>query len=69
MIDVPEEYIGAVTQKIGPRRGTMTKLVNHGTGRVRPEYRIPSRGLTGSRTSLLTRRRRVSRVPATRRLS
>jgi GTP-binding protein len=54
VIDVPEEYIGAVTQKIGPRRGTMTKLVNHGTGRVRLEYRIPSRGLIGYRTEFLT---------------
>jgi GTP-binding protein len=54
VIDVPEEYIGAVTQKIGPRKGTMTKLVNHGTGRVRLEYRIPSRGLIGYRTEFLT---------------
>jgi GTP-binding protein len=54
VVDVPEDYIGAVTQKIGPRRGTMTKLVNHGTGRVRLEYRIPSRGLIGYRTEFLT---------------
>ena len=32
VIDIPEEFIGAVTQKIGPRKGTMTKMVNHGTG-------------------------------------
>jgi GTP-binding protein len=54
VIDVPEEYIGAVTQKVGPRRGTMVKMVNHGTGRVRLEYRIPSRGLIGYRTEFLT---------------
>jgi len=54
VIDVPEEFIGAVTQKIGPRRGVMTKMVNHGTGRVRLEYRLPSRGLIGYRTEFLT---------------
>jgi GTP-binding protein len=54
VIDIPEEYIGALTQKIGPRRGTMTKMVNHGTGRVRLEYRIPARGLIGYRTEFLT---------------
>jgi len=54
VIDIPEEHIGAVTQKIGPRRGVMTKMVNHGTGRVRLEYRIPSRGLIGYRTEFLT---------------
>jgi GTP-binding protein len=54
VIDIPEEHIGAVTQKIGPRRGTMVKMVNHGTGRVRLEYRIPARGLIGYRTEFLT---------------
>jgi GTP-binding protein len=54
VIDIPEEYIGAVTQKIGPRRGTMVKMVNHGTGRVRLEYRIPARGLIGYRSEFLT---------------
>ncbi len=54
VIDVPEEFIGAVTQKVGPRRGTMVKMVNHGTGRVRLEYRIPARGLIGYRTEFLT---------------
>ena len=54
VIDVPEEFIGAVTQKIGPRKGLMTKMVNHGTGRVRLEYRLPSRGLIGYRTEFLT---------------
>jgi GTP-binding protein len=54
VIDIPEEYIGAVTQKIGPRKGVMTKMVNHGTGRVRLEYRIPARGLIGYRSEFLT---------------
>jgi GTP-binding protein len=54
VVDVPEEFIGAITQKIGPRKGIMTKMVNHGTGRVRLEYRLPSRGLIGYRTEFLT---------------
>src|SRR5438093_87949 len=54
VIDIPEEYIGAVTQKVGPRRGAMVKMVNHGTGRVRREYRMPARGLIGYRTEFLT---------------
>jgi len=54
VVDIPEEHIGAVTQKVGPRRGTMVKMVNHGTGRVRLEYRIPARGLIGYRTEFLT---------------
>jgi GTP-binding protein len=54
VIDIPEEYIGAVTQKLGPRRAIMVKLVNHGTGRVRLEYRIPARGLIGYRSEFLT---------------
>jgi GTP-binding protein len=54
VIDIPEEFIGAVTQKVAPRKGFMTKMVNHGTGRVRLEYRIPSRGLIGYRTEFLT---------------
>src|SRR2546422_5632758 len=54
VIDIPEEYIGAVTQKVGPRRGAMVKLVNHGTGRGRLEYRMPARGLIGYRSEFLT---------------
>jgi GTP-binding protein len=54
VVDVPEEFIGAVTQKLGPRKGQMTKMVNHGTGRVRLEYRLPSRGLIGYRSEFLT---------------
>ena len=54
VIDIPEEFIGSVTQKVGPRHAIMIKLVNHGTGRVRLEYRIPARGLIGYRTEFLT---------------
>jgi GTP-binding protein len=54
VIDCPEEYIGAVTQKAGARKGRMMKLVNHGTGRVRMEFSIPSRGLIGFRSEFLT---------------
>jgi GTP-binding protein len=54
VIDCPEEYIGVVTQKVGTRRGRMMKMTNHGTGRVRLEYRLPSRGLIGFRTEFLT---------------
>ncbi|HWM89618.1 MAG TPA: translational GTPase TypA [Thermoanaerobaculia bacterium] len=54
VVDCPEDYIGVVTQKIGIRRGRMMKMVNHGSGRVRMEFRMPSRGLIGFRTEFLT---------------
>jgi len=54
VVDIPEEFIGAVTQKLGPRKAQMAKMVNHGTGRVRLEYRLPSRGLIGYRSEFLT---------------
>src|SRR5437870_1811985 len=54
VIDCPEEYVGVITQKLGPRKGRMTKMVNHGTGRVRLEFRIPSRGLIGFRNQFMT---------------
>ena len=54
VIDCPEDFVGIVTQKIGTRRGRMLNMVNHGTGRVRLEYRIPSRGLIGFRSQFLT---------------
>ncbi len=54
IVDCPEEFIGVVTQKVGSRKGRMTRMVNHGTGRVRMEYRVPSRGLIGLRTEFLT---------------
>ncbi len=54
VIDCPEEFVGVVTQKIGTRKGRMVNMVNHGTGRVRLEFRIPSRGLIGFRNQFLT---------------
>jgi GTP-binding protein len=54
VVDCPEEHIGVVTQKVGVRRGQMVKMTNHGTGRVRLEYRIPARGLIGYRSEFLT---------------
>ena len=54
VVDVPEEHVGAVTQKIGTRRGRMTRMVNHGSGQVRMEFRVPSRGLIGYRSEFLT---------------
>jgi GTP-binding protein len=54
MIDVAEDYMGAVVQKLGTRRGVMTKMVNHGSGRVRLDFEIPSRGLIGYRTEFMT---------------
>jgi GTP-binding protein len=54
VIDCPEDYVGVVTQKIASRKGSMANMVNHGTGRVRLEYRIPSRGLIGFRSQFLT---------------
>ena len=54
LVDAPEEHIGVVTQKLGVRRGKMMKMVNHGTGRVRMEFEIPSRGLIGFRSAFLS---------------
>jgi GTP-binding protein len=54
VIDVPEEYTGVVTQQIGIRKGRMQKMSNNGHGRVRLEFRIPSRGLIGFRSQFLT---------------
>ena len=54
VIDVAEEFQGAVIAGVGQRRGTMTKMVNHGSGRVRLEFRIPARGLIGFRSQFLT---------------
>src|SRR5690606_18329220 len=56
-VDVPEEYVGAVTTRLGVRPGQMTNMHNLGSGRVRVEYRIPSRGLIGFRSEFLTETR------------
>ncbi|OGU56985.1 MAG: GTP-binding protein TypA [Ignavibacteria bacterium GWF2_33_9] len=53
-IDVPEEFVGVVTEKLSSRKGIMTHLMNHGGGRVNIEFRIPSRGLIGFRSQFLT---------------
>src|SRR6266704_545391 len=54
VIDVPENFIGIIMETIGSRRGEMIKMSNHGSGRVRMDFKIPSRGLIGLRSKLLT---------------
>jgi GTP-binding protein len=54
VIDVPDEFIGVVTEALGRRKGQMTKMINNGTGRVRLEFEVPSRGLIGFRGEFLT---------------
>jgi GTP-binding protein TypA/BipA len=56
-IDVPEDFVGVVTQLLGLRRGRLEQMVNHGTGWVRMEYLVPARGLIGFRTEFLTETR------------
>jgi GTP-binding protein len=56
-IDVPEEYVGVVTQLLALRKGRLEQMVNHGTGWVRMEYLVPARGLIGFRTEFLTETR------------
>jgi GTP-binding protein len=56
-IDVPEDYLGVVTQLLALRKGRLAAMVNHGTGWVRLDYRVPARGLIGFRTEFLTETR------------
>jgi len=56
-IDIPEEYIGVVTQLLALRKGRLSQMVNHGTGWARMEYLVPARGLIGFRTEFLTETR------------
>jgi GTP-binding protein len=56
-VDVPEDYVGVLTQLLALRRGRMEQMVNHGTGWVRMEYLVPARGLIGFRTEFLTETR------------
>ncbi|GAB3619136.1 MULTISPECIES: translational GTPase TypA [Glutamicibacter] len=56
-IDVPEEYLGAITQLMASRKGRMTNMSNHGTGWVRMEFIVPARGLIGFRTRFMTETR------------
>jgi GTP-binding protein len=54
VIDCPESFIGVVIEKLGQRKGKMEKMINHGSGRVRLEFHVPSRGLIGLRSEMLT---------------
>jgi GTP-binding protein len=54
VIDCPESFLGVVIEKLGSRKGKMVKMINHGSGRVRLEFHIPSRGLIGLRSEILT---------------
>ena len=56
-VDIPEEYLGVVTQLMALRKGRMEQMVNHGTGWIRMDYKVPSRGLIGFRTEFLTETR------------
>ena len=53
-VDCPENFVGVVIEKMGMRKGKMEKMVNHGSGRVRVEFLVPSRGLIGLRNEMLT---------------
>ena len=57
VIDVADDYQGVVIAQVGQRKGTMTKMVSHGSGRTRLEFRIPARGLIGFRSQFLTETR------------
>ncbi|HLJ29483.1 MAG TPA: translational GTPase TypA [Candidatus Angelobacter sp.] len=54
MVDIPESFVGVVIEKLGSRKGQIIKMHNHGSGRVRMEFSIPSRGMIGLRSELLT---------------
>ncbi len=54
LIDIPEEFVGVVTEKLGSRKGKMINVINHGSGRVRLEFLVPSRGLIGYRSEFKT---------------
>jgi len=54
IVDIPENFVGVTIEKLGSRKGQMTKMHNHGSGRVRIEFSIPSRGMIGLRSELLT---------------
>ncbi len=56
-IDVPDDYLGVVTQLMALRKGTLVEMVNHGSGWVRMDYRVPARGLVGFRTEFMTETR------------
>ena len=62
-IDVPEEYLGVITQLLALRKGRMENMVNHGTGWIRMEHLVPARGLIGFRTEFLTETRGTGPAP------
>ena len=62
-IDVPDDYLGVVTQLMALRKGTLIEMVNHGTGWVRMDYRVPARGLVGFRTEFMTETARHRHAP------
>lgn len=53
-LDIPEEFVGVMSEKLSARKGRMVNIINHGSGRVNLEFRIPSRGLIGFRTTFMT---------------
>lgn len=53
-LDIPEEFVGVMSEKLSVRKGRMVNIINHGSGRVNLEFRIPSRGLIGFRTTFMT---------------
>ena len=53
-LDIPEDFVGVMSEKLSIRKGRMVNIINHGSGRVNLEFRIPSRGLIGFRTTLMT---------------
>ena len=65
IVDVPEQFIGIVTERFGERRGRMVRMHNHGFGRARLEYRVPSRGVIGVRGELLTATRGTALLSST----
>src|ERR1700719_2994005 len=56
-VDVPEDYLGVITQLLALRKGRMEQMINHGTGWVRIDFRVPARGLIGFRTEFMTETR------------
>ncbi len=64
-IDVPDDYVGVVTQLLGLRKGRMQQMVAHGSGWTRLEYRVPARGLIGFRTEFLTETRGTGQIHGT----
>ena len=64
VLDLPEQFVGVVTQSLALRKGRMTNLVNHGSGWVRMEFRVPARGLIGFRSEMLTETRGTAIIHA-----